>query len=246
MAEADEIGKQICLLKTKNPAQAGFFVSIMYTTLMQKAVIFDLGDVLVIEHGSRPIPAFHTHLKRKYSNKELERLLYGSTLETNTTTLFEEYHLGTISSRGFYQRLQKHISFAKTLTFEKFRELWPNRFTRNEEVIQILRQLTIHKRYLLSDTNEMDSSWIMSAFPDIFMEFDKVFFSFRTKADKYGPQAWHNVMKESGLPPEAHVFIDNNKGHVERARSLGLYGIVYTTPKKLWGELKKLGYQLCI
>jgi len=76
---------------------------------MQKAVIFDLGNVLVIENKTSALPFFQTHLKKEYSSRELEHLLYGHTLETNTTKLFEDYHLGRISSEAFYENLKKYV-----------------------------------------------------------------------------------------------------------------------------------------
>ncbi|MCX6791614.1 MAG: hypothetical protein NT149_01080 [Candidatus Gottesmanbacteria bacterium] len=216
---------------------------------MKKAVIFDLGNVLVTENNTLSLPRFKPHLKKEYTNAELERILYGHAPGAKRweklgeeTKLFEEYHLGILTSEEFYRRIKEQLEFSDLFTFEQFKKFWPARFGRNDDVIRMLPHLKRHQRYMLSDTNAMDSSWLMAAYPDIFLQFDKNFFSFETKTDKYGVEAWHNIITYSKLPPEAHVFIDDHEGHVERAKKLGFKGIVFTDAKKLWEDLEKLGY----
>ena len=216
---------------------------------MKKAVIFDLGNVLVDVNNALTLPLLKSYLIKAYPDEVLEKILYGHAPGAKRwekmgeeTKLIEEYHLGHLTSEEFYRKIRGQLEFSENLTFEKFKKIWPARFTRNEEVINMLPHLSRHKRYMLSDTNEMDASWLMANFPDIFLQFDKVFFSFETGSDKYGDTTWQNIIKYSNLSPGAQVFIDDHEGHVDRARSLGFKGIVFTTAKKLREELEKSGY----
>lgn len=126
------------------------------------------------------------------------------------------------------------------MTLDVFQNLWPARFKRKEKSIAILQRLAPFKKYLLSDTNEMDINAQQKENPDIFAHFDELFFSHQTHVDKYNHQAWRNVLAKSVLPPEQHVFIDDKADHVQRAKELGIKGIVFESPEQLEEELRQL------
>jgi HAD superfamily hydrolase (TIGR01509 family) len=212
-----------------------------------KAIIFDLGNVLVTVDNSLSTPRFAPHLQEEIDLKELENILYGFTKHTgwgkkgDETKLYEDYHAGNITTTEFTNEINKLLKFHPSMTPELFQQLWPDRFTRKEKSIELLKRLKAYKRYMLSDTNEMDIELEKKLHPDIFAEFDDLFFSHQTRKDKYSYDAWKNVIRKSGLRPEEHLFIDDKADHVQRAKDLGIQGIVFESPEQLETELQKLG-----
>src|SRR5258708_1086297 len=154
-----------------------------------KVLIFDLGNVFLKVDNSISTPKFLPHLQEAIEMKELENLLYGFTShrgwgkEVGKTKLYEEYHAGRITTAEFIAEIQKILKFSPTMTAELFRELWPDRFARIEESIMILKRLKKYKKYMLSDTNEMNIELEKKLQPDVFAEFDGLFFSHETHDD---------------------------------------------------------------
>ncbi len=215
---------------------------------MIKAVIFDLGNVLVLGNNSKTLSQFAPFLQRPYSDEVLEVTLYGysskakhwETQGERTKTL-EAYQLGLLSTRQFYEYMRDQLRFSDELTFDQFKHIWPARFSRYTETLTLLKRLNHLQRYMLSDTNALDTFWIQHAFPDIFVHFNKLFLSYKTHVNKYSFEAWHNILNYSHLLPEEHLFIDDREEHVVRAQRLGLKGIVFCGSKQLEKELIAFG-----
>ncbi|HCM37026.1 MAG: hypothetical protein UV61_C0003G0097 [Candidatus Gottesmanbacteria bacterium GW2011_GWB1_43_11] len=213
---------------------------------LQKAVIFDLGNVLVRVNNQAALPHFQKHLAQKFDSKTLENLLYGSMMKgtrTDAGKLHADFHLGKLTMRKFHQHIVKTGYFSETLTFSEFQKYWsPPRFSMIDGTFKILQKMKKHKRYLLSDTNESDFDFCVSAFPEIFAEFDEIFVSHKRGILKYESKAFMQVVETSGLAADLHVFIDDREDHVARARSLGMDGIVFKNSLGLEKELGNLGY----
>ena len=145
--------------------------------------------------------------------------------------------------RKFHQHIVKTGYFSETLTFSEFQKYWsPPRFSMIDGTFKILQKMKKHKRYLLSDTNESDFDFCVSAFPEIFAEFDEIFVSHKRGILKYESKAFMQVVETSGLAADLHVFIDDREDHVARARPLGMDGIVFKNSLGLEKELGNLGY----
>lgn len=216
--------------------------------MKQKAVIFDLGNVLVGVDYGLSIPLFVQYLSRPLSHKKLEAVLYGSYTKANQWgeyeehPIYKEYHRGKVTTKAFYEAIISQLPFKNSLTLEVFSDLWPDKFFRIEETIDILKQLKFHKRYLLSDTNELDADFEKKQHPDIFAEFDKLYLSYERGILKDEIRAWEEIFQISGLAPKEHIFIDDRQDHVRRARSLGMQGIKFTNTIQLQKDLRLMGY----
>jgi glucose-1-phosphatase len=217
---------------------------------MVKAIIFDLGNVLVKIDNSRVLMQFSRYLKDRYELKDLERLIYlGNHEPENETEVFfhniqEKFHLGKIGKDELYKQMTTKLRFTEEFTFDNFCMIWPARFKRIEGSINILKELNNYRRYLLSDTNELDAAYLMKHYGDIFKEFDRVFFSHETGVNKSSEKAWQNVIKHSQTEPGTHIFIDDRKDYVEAAEQLGMQGIVFRDATDLRNQLIKSGCEL--
>ncbi len=192
-----------------------------------KAIIVDLGNVLVDIDTTKQVEEFAKYLP-PVDLKQLTALLYnqGNTWQNK---LQEAFHQGTITSRDFYNAFMHYIPFEKTLTYEIFINLWPARFSPNVELFKFIKEeCGDYKKYLLSDTNELDFGWITQTYKGIFADFDKMFLSYETHIDKLSRKAWEQIAAESKLPPASHIYIDDNPTHVERGEQVGMQGLVFT------------------
>lgn len=214
----------------------------------QKAVIFDLGNVLVKVDNYKALPHFKKHLKKSIDDHQLEHILWGGFVslkheDAKHAQIFIDLHLGKITGQALYRDIVARDIFLNSLSFAEFKEHWSaTRFQLMSEVLELVKQLKYLHRFVLSDTNELDFNASAAKFPELFNEFDELFLSHKQKVLKYDLQAWKNIIAHSGLPAEVHLYIDDRKDHVERAKSLGMQGIVFTNAKNLEQKLRFLGY----
>ncbi len=62
---------------------------------------------------------------------------------------------------------------------------------------------------------------------NFFRECDRVFNSFRLGKCKLDPSIFDDVAQELGIAPAEALFTDDTSGHVTRAKSRGMHGIVF-------------------
>jgi HAD superfamily hydrolase (TIGR01509 family) len=214
---------------------------------MISTIIFDLGNVFVKINNQRTIPIFTSYLTDKKDERELERILYYGYIEPDNETekffqdVHQKFNRGILKSHDLYVNITKHLSLSPDFTYDRFLMIWPARFERIESTITVLKKLNKYQRFLLSDTNELDITYIMKHHSDIFHEFDQVFFSHITKIGKKSERAWQNILKQSQNHPNTYLFIDDRKEYVERAEKLGMKGIVYTNTENLIKDLNNAG-----
>lgn len=212
-----------------------------------KVVIFDLGNVLVKVENSRVLPILKQYITDPKLHPETERIFYYTPMEVTEEGSFErlhsDLHKGVITLQNFYDYLKAKLPLRDDFTYDVFMRIWPARFRLMENVLKIVKSLNHYHRFLLSDTNEADAQWIGKHYGDIYRQFDRIFFSFETKTDKFSLDTWKNIIQVTGLPPAQHVYIDDNRGHVERARTLGIRGIVFRNSEQLQTELANIGFR---
>jgi putative hydrolase of the HAD superfamily len=73
---------------------------------------------------------------------------------------------------------------------------------------------------------------------NLYGHFDRVFNSFRTGKSKHDASVFRDVCSELGVAPERALFIDDNIGHIKRARGEGLQTIHYTNSLDFEEKLK--------
>jgi len=124
---------------------------------------------------------------------------------------------------------------------QELREEILDRFAPRPWMIELVRRLRCqgHEMVLLSDqTNWLDE---LDARYGFFREFDRILNSYHMGKGKNDPTVFPDVVRKLGKEPQNVLFIDDNEGHVSRARSQGLKARLFVNRKRLWQELAQLG-----
>jgi putative hydrolase of the HAD superfamily len=198
---------------------------------MIKAVIFDIGNVLVDVNLDRWIPCF----------KELNVILPENFLKNEKTKeVFYEYEMGNIQQcQEFVKRISRCLEIEE-IPFEQFKNAWNEVILKlRPDSFELVKRLkNQHKLYVLSDTNQMHIDYIkdlyQKTYPNEQFEdlFAKCYFSHEMGVAKSSPQAWINILEEQHLKPEECLFIDDMLPNIERAKSLSLNVFHYKPDSK--------------
>ncbi|MEW6113126.1 MAG: HAD family phosphatase [Thermodesulfobacteriota bacterium] len=116
-----------------------------------------------------------------------------------------------------------------------------SRFVLRPWMVELVRRVRrqVDELALLSDqTNWLDE---LDARDGFFHEFDRILNSYHMGKGKTDPTIFLDVVRKLGKDPQNVLFIDDNEGHVGRARSQGLKVHLFVDRKRLWEELKRLG-----
>ena len=195
-----------------------------------KAIMFDMGNVLIFFDAKRSSKAFseavgvpEDKIWQTFFVSELERI----------------YTRGEISSEEFYQKVSEH--FPKKIDFTTFTHLWNDIFTENSEMSDLLKRLKKHyPLYLISNTNDLHFEYVRTKFP-VVQHFEKCFPSHVVGHRKPDKAMFEHVLREIKLKPEETIFVDDVAEFVESAKSLGIHGVQFTSRQDLEKELHKLG-----
>jgi glucose-1-phosphatase len=98
-----------------------------------------------------------------------------------------------------------------------------------------------YKLALLSNTDPIHMEHEEARFP-FFRFFPVRIYSYKVGASKPNPLIYREALKATKTTKSAEaVYIDDVPEYVEAARSLGLQGLVYTSPEDLRRDLRALG-----
>jgi len=198
-----------------------------------EVILFDLGNVI--------LPFTHYQIAEKLSRfsqrkgfKDPQRIF--SYLFDFEKGAINGYEVGKISSRQFFKSLKEYLRLS--LSFEEFIPIWNDIFTEDQEVSKIIRTLKGKKKLgLISNTNPLHFDYILSKF-SVLRIFDKWILSHEVGFKKPAIEIFQKAMEWASVEPKQILFIDDIKGHVEVAVSLGMQGIHFISAQKLNKELK--------
>ena len=90
---------------------------------------------------------------------------------------------------------------------------------------------------ILSDQTD----WLekLDARDHFFRHFDRIFNSYHLGLGKRNPRLFRMVACRMGVKPEQVLFIDDSPGNVERARSVGMQGLVFENREQFERELMR-------
>ena len=199
---------------------------------MAKMILFDFGGVLAeAKQGS----AIITLEEEIYSKTKVKLFPF----KEKFSPRYKEFQRGEISPEEYFQNLIK-ISKAKISVKElmrTYKSAYLNMIKLNLKMINLIKAL--HKKYklaLLSDTNEFH--WQINKERGLDKLFDVCFTSSGLGATKHEAKVFKIVAEKLGIKPEDCIFIDDNEGHVERARATGIDAIQFRNYEQLVDELK--------
>jgi glucose-1-phosphatase len=195
-----------------------------------KAVIFDLGNVLVnydVEKAARRFSA-----AAGLSTREIWKRFFLSRFE-------QAYTRGELSTREFYRIACKTLGVS--IPRAAFRHYWNDIFWENPGMERLLVRIKRHyPLYLISNTNALHFTHLKKHFK-LLRHFDRKFPSHEVGARKPCLNIYRRVLKKIKLRPEETVFIDDMKSFVEGARKAGMHAVHFKGRPALVKTLRKLG-----
>lgn len=195
-----------------------------------KAVIFDLGNVLVNYDVKKAAGRFSA--ASGLTPKEIWKRFFLSRFE-------QSYTRGEISTREFHRIACKTLGVAIPLA--TFSHYWNDIFWENPGMEKLLARIKKHyPLYLISNTNALHFTHIKKNFK-LLRHFKRLFPSHEVGARKPDSKIYRRVLKKIQLRPQEVVFIDDMKSFIRGARRVGIHAILFKTRTRLIQDLRKLG-----
>jgi putative hydrolase of the HAD superfamily len=197
---------------------------------MIKAVIFDLGNVLVNYDVRKAARRFSQ--AGGISQVRIWAHFFLSKFE-------QAYTRGEISTYTFYREACR--VFKKPVSYKAFKHYWNDIFWENPGMDKLLGRIKKHyPLYLISNTNALHYTYLRKNFK-LLCHFKRRFPSHEVGARKPDLKIYRRVLKKIGLRPEETVFIDDMKSFIAGARKAGMHAIRFQGRPRLIKDLQKLG-----
>ena len=197
-----------------------------------EVILFDLGNV-ILPFNNYQIAEKLSRFSQKREFQDPQKIFsYLFDLEKGVINSFD---MGKVSPPEFFQSVKKHLGLS--ISFEEFVPIWTDIFIENQEVSEIILSLKGRWRLgLLSNTDPLHFSYLLSKFP-IIRTFEKWILSYEVGFKKPDVRIFQRAIEWASVEPEKILFIDDTKGHVGVAVSLGMQGIHFISAHQLKEEL---------
>jgi putative hydrolase of the HAD superfamily len=176
-----------------------------------RAVLFDFGGVLA-EEGFRA--GLHTIARLNGLDPE-------SVHRKGIDAVYESgYVTGRAKEADFWKLMRGRFRFKEADSV--LTDIILDRFTLRPEMIDLVRDLRgrgLNCAILSDQTDWLDR---LDQRDDFYREFDRVYCSYRLGKSKREPSLFDEVVADLALRPGEALFLDDDPGNVERARSRGL------------------------
>lgn len=197
-----------------------------------RAVLFDLGGVLLDIDFARAIDAWTAH----------SRLPPAAVRETfRFDDPFHRHETGHLDNEGYFAHLRQALQLQCELPAvqEGFNRILVGEI---EETVQMLEAIR-HRVpcYAISNTNPAHVAHIAQAFPGFLERFTRVFASHEIGHRKPHAAAFQHVLHAIGMPPAEVLLFDDLPANVEAARALGLQAVLVKSPQDVRAGLAQRG-----
>ncbi|MDZ7337625.1 MAG: HAD family phosphatase [candidate division KSB1 bacterium] len=200
---------------------------------MIKAVLFDLGGVIVNVH-------LELFLQRAAENSPCTPEEIGQLVLNAPQT--KQYELGLLSTSGFYRWVRHALRLE--MSERQFVRAFSDIFSPNEAVLQLLTQLDGRLQVgVISNTNVAHYRWIAKHVKPV-CALSPAVLSFREHLAKPDQEIYALAVARAGCTPSETVFIDDLEPNVGAARATGMNAILYENPDQLKAQLQALGVAL--
>jgi len=197
-----------------------------------EVIFFDLGNV-ILPFNNHQIAEKLSRFSQKREFQDPKKIFsYLFDLEKGVINDFDR---GRVSPSEFFQSIKEYLGLS--VAYEKFIPVWTDIFNENQEVSEIILSLKGRWRLgLLSNTDPLHFNYIVSTFP-IVSVLEKWILSYEVGFKKPDAHIFQKAIEWASVEPEKTLFIDDTKGHVEAAVSLGMQGIHFVSADQLRKEL---------
>lgn len=198
-----------------------------------QVIFFDLGNV-ILPFDNYPIAEKLSRFSQKTEFQDPKKIFsYLFDLEKGVINDFDR---GRLSPSEFFQSIKKYLGLS--ISYEQFIPVWTEIFVENQDISEIIRSLKKKWRLgLLSNTDPLHFNYIVSEFPVIFT-FEKWILSYKVGFKKPDIRFFQKAIEWASVEPHRILLIDDTKGHVEAAASLGMQGIHFISAEQLRNELR--------
>jgi len=198
---------------------------------MHKAIIFDLGKVLIyfdFKRGYRALEGFCP-----YSAAEIPKRIAA-------TNLVERFETGLVEPRDFVEQFSSILDLH--LDYEHFCRIWSCIFTECLVPEDMLKGLAARYRLvLLSNTNALHFAMIRETYGHLLRHFHDMILSYEVRAMKPQPEIFQAAVERAGCPPEECFYTDDIGAYVDAARQLGIDAVQFQSREQLERELLRRG-----
>ncbi len=154
-------------------------------------------------------------------------------------SLQQEFERGRLSGLAYHRTVMTRLGAA--VPYPEFFTMYGDIFTEIPATCALLERL--HPRYplyLLSDTNEIHFGYVLQTV-GVLRHFREFILSYQLGLLKPDPPIYQEVLRRSGLPAAACVFIDDRPDNIEGAIQAGMHGICFESPAQCTAALAALG-----
>ena len=198
-----------------------------------KAVIFDLGNVLIGFDHTIAVKKILKHTPKK--SRDIYDLFFDSDLT-------QEFEKGKTGKLEFFQQVQTALELK--ISYGEFLPIWNEIFFSKPESENFVGSLNSGiKLALLSNINQLHYEYIREEFSSTIglFEPDKIIPSFRTGFIKPDKEIYDLALKALDVPRESVVYVDDRLDLIEAALSYGIKSIQFKTTQELQQEFQDLG-----
>lgn len=195
---------------------------------MIKAIIFDIGDVLIT----------NVHI---YDHMVTELHLNKKTAFPFYVQAIEELEAGQIDEVSFWTQLKKYLPVNQRISDPSPLITSHKKVKTVQDVLDIVIALKRkgYKLGLLSNTIKVHKEVIEKL--GFFNYFDVKIFSYEVMKRKPFPNIYKLTLKQLNVIPEEAIFIDNNDLFIKGAERVGITGIQFINSEQLRRGLHKFG-----
>lgn len=201
-------------------------------SFMIKAVIFDLGGVIVSSEVEKIKNIIAKYLGVEENEFDEFLAKYQSDLTKGNISLTDVYkdaikhfHLQRLSPQSV---VNEHLKI-----FQKILE------NLNDNVLDLVTKLKKHYKVVCLVNAESDVVPLVQK-RGVYGYFMHAYISTELGMEKPDPKIYMTVLKDLGCKPEESVFIDDKKPNVETAKKLGIHGIWYKNNDELIKQFNNL------
>jgi putative hydrolase of the HAD superfamily len=202
-----------------------------YNNAMQedpiRAVLFDFGGVLV-EEGFRE-GLYDIARQQGLNPQAVHREAYDAIYESG-------YVLGLGTEDEFWRVLRQKTGLSGKI--ETMRQAIATQFALRPRMFSVVR--TLRQRGYITAILSDQTDWLdrLDAELHFFQDFDKVYNSYHLGKGKRDPSIFDDVVGDLGLVPNQVLFVDDDAGNVERARSQGLKALLFLNEDQCMDDIQ--------
>ena len=194
-----------------------------------KAVIFDLGGVLIRTEDKKPRATLGLRFGKTYA--EMDKIIFGKSAY--------QASIGKITEREHWQSIMRIFNLPDT-EIESFYEEFFGGDLVDYTLVEYIRSLRPRYATALLSNAWDDTRGLLKNRWQIDDAFDEVFISAEIGIAKPDARIYQYALEKLGVVPEESVFVDDFIENIKTAQALGMQAIHFQDIDGVMDKLKKL------